>query len=114
MDRATDRQENTERLADLFIALVKESALLNRENIQNVRSYVGELLKKQRTGEIPITQADQKDTSADKFPRSSSATRCSFCGRADDQVQRMIQGPGICICDDCIYLCLQVLLVPLD
>ena len=109
-----NESSNTERLADVFIALVKESALLNRKNIQKVRNYVGELLKEQQAGEIPVTQADRKDTSANECLRSSSATRCSFCGRPDEQVQRMIQGPGVCICDDCVYLCLQVLLIPLD
>ena len=114
MDRATDRREDMERLADLFIALVRESALLNRENIQKVRNCIGELLKGQRADEIPVTQANQKDTFADECLRSNAVARCAFCGRPHDQVQRMIQGPGVCICDECVYLCLQVLLVPLD
>ena len=105
---------DTERLTDVFIALVKESASLNRENIQKVKSYVENLLKEQRVGEISIMQAEQKDTSVEEYHQSNPATRCAFCGRPDDQVQRMIQGPGICICDECVYLCLQVLLVPLN
>ena len=105
---------DTARLADVFITLVKESALLNLENIQKVRSYAGTLLKEQRAGEAPVTRISQKDASADESSRNGSVTRCAFCGRADNQVQRMIQGPGVCICDDCIYLCLQALLMSLD
>ena len=109
-----NKSSDTERLADVFIALVKESASLNRENVQKVKSYVENLLEEQRAGEISIMQTEQKDTSADECPRSNPNRHCAFCGRADSQVQRMIWGPGVCICDDCVYLCLQVLLVPLD
>jgi len=34
---------------------------------------------------------------------------CSFCGKAQDQVERMIAGPGVCICNECIELCQTVL-----
>ncbi len=35
--------------------------------------------------------------------------RCSFCGRSEEQVERMIQGPGVRICDNCIRLCMGIL-----
>ena len=35
--------------------------------------------------------------------------RCSFCGRHEEQVERMIQGPGVRICDNCIRLCMSIL-----
>lgn len=35
--------------------------------------------------------------------------RCSFCGKSQDTVQRMIAGPGVCICNECIELCQAVL-----
>ena len=35
--------------------------------------------------------------------------RCSFCGRSEEQVERMIQGPGVRICDNCIRLCMSIL-----
>ena len=35
--------------------------------------------------------------------------RCSFCGKSQDNVQRMIAGPGVCICNECIDLCQAVL-----
>ena len=34
---------------------------------------------------------------------------CSFCGKAQDQVERMIAGPGVCICNECVELCQTVL-----
>ena len=35
--------------------------------------------------------------------------RCSFCGKPQDKVQRMIAGPGVCICNECVELCQAVL-----
>ncbi|MBR5559249.1 MAG: ATP-dependent Clp protease ATP-binding subunit ClpX [Oscillospiraceae bacterium] len=34
---------------------------------------------------------------------------CSFCGKPQNQVERMIAGPGVCICNECIELCQTVL-----
>lgn len=34
---------------------------------------------------------------------------CSFCGKTQDQVQRLIAGPGVYICNDCVELCASVL-----
>ena len=36
-------------------------------------------------------------------------TRCSFCGKHESQVHRMIQGPGVRICDECVQLCMSIL-----
>ena len=35
--------------------------------------------------------------------------RCSFCGKREEEVRRMIQAPGARICDNCIQLCMSVL-----
>ena len=35
--------------------------------------------------------------------------RCSFCGKHQDQVQRLIAGPGVYICNECVHLCMGVL-----
>jgi ATP-dependent Clp protease ATP-binding subunit ClpX len=36
-------------------------------------------------------------------------TRCSFCGKDQSQVRKLVAGPGVCICDQCIHLCREVL-----
>src|SRR3989449_1179687 len=36
-------------------------------------------------------------------------TRCSFCGKGQDQVRKLVAGPGVFICDQCIDLCQEVL-----
>ena len=35
--------------------------------------------------------------------------RCSFCGRTQDQVGMLIQGPDAFICDSCIASCLEII-----
>ncbi len=35
--------------------------------------------------------------------------RCSFCGKSEDQVQRLISGPNVYICNECIDLCSDLL-----
>ena len=36
--------------------------------------------------------------------------RCSFCGKTQEQVSRMIAGPGVCICNECVELCESILM----
>lgn len=35
--------------------------------------------------------------------------RCSFCGKRETQVERLIAGPGVCICIDCVQACNELL-----
>ena len=39
----------------------------------------------------------------------NKSIRCSFCGKTEQQVRRIIQGPGARICDECVQLCLNIL-----
>ena len=40
--------------------------------------------------------------------------KCSFCGKYQDQVKRLIAGPGVYICDECIELCNEIISEELD
>ena len=35
--------------------------------------------------------------------------KCSFCGKKQNQVQRIIAGPGVYICNECVDLCQSIL-----
>jgi ClpX C4-type zinc finger len=35
--------------------------------------------------------------------------RCSFCGKAKSEVGKLIAGPGVCICDECVGLCREII-----
>ena len=35
--------------------------------------------------------------------------KCSFCGKPQSQVNRLVAGPGVYICDECIHICMDIL-----
>ena len=35
--------------------------------------------------------------------------KCSFCGKSQKQVKKLIAGPGVYICDECIDLCNEII-----
>ncbi len=41
--------------------------------------------------------------------RTRGRLACSFCGKRQDQVQRLIAGPGVYICAECVGLCNEIL-----
>ncbi|MBQ6419911.1 MAG: ATP-dependent Clp protease ATP-binding subunit ClpX [Clostridia bacterium] len=44
-----------------------------------------------------------------KYDDTRDTIRCSFCGRTQDQVGMLIQGPGAYICDECVENCLSII-----
>ncbi|USS92859.1 ATP-dependent Clp protease ATP-binding subunit ClpX [Fructilactobacillus ixorae] len=40
---------------------------------------------------------------------NNKAVRCSFCGKTQDQVKKIVAGPGVYICNECIDLCEQII-----
>ena len=35
--------------------------------------------------------------------------RCSFCGKAQENVKKIVAGPGVYICDECVELCDEII-----
>ena len=44
-----------------------------------------------------------------KFTENSELLKCSFCGKSQRQVKKLIAGPGVYICDECIDLCNEII-----
>ncbi|UCF05551.1 MAG: ATP-dependent Clp protease ATP-binding subunit ClpX [bacterium] len=44
-----------------------------------------------------------------KKPQSPRAIKCSFCGRGQDEVAKLVSGPSVYICNECIRLCNDIL-----
>ncbi len=40
---------------------------------------------------------------------NNKSVRCAFCGKTQDQVKRLIAGPGVYICDECVTLCNEII-----
>ncbi len=44
-----------------------------------------------------------------KFTEGGDLLKCSFCGKSQKQVKKLIAGPGVYICDECIDLCNEII-----
>lgn len=44
-----------------------------------------------------------------KFGDERGQLKCSFCGKTQDQVRKLVAGPGVYICDECIELCNEII-----
>ena len=44
-----------------------------------------------------------------KFGDSGEILKCSFCGKSQKQVKKLIAGPGVYICDECVDLCNEII-----
>ncbi|GAA0483646.1 ATP-dependent protease ATP-binding subunit ClpX [Salinibacillus aidingensis] len=43
-----------------------------------------------------------------KFNDEKGRLKCSFCGKTQEQVRKLVAGPGVYICDECIELCTEI------
>ncbi len=44
-----------------------------------------------------------------KFNEEKGHLKCSFCGKTQEQVRKLVAGPGVYICDECIELCNEII-----
>ena len=44
-----------------------------------------------------------------KFGEEKVQLKCSFCGKVQEQVKKLVAGPGVYICDECIELCNEII-----
>ncbi len=49
-----------------------------------------------------------------RIGESSELLKCSFCGKSQKQVKKLIAGPGVYICDECIELCNEIIVEELS
>lgn len=52
-----------------------------------------------------------KETHKEEAPKSVEPVICSFCGRPNTQVAKMVQGPGVNICSECTMIAVQYLIL---
>jgi len=43
-----------------------------------------------------------------RFGDERDKLKCSFCGKSQEQVRKLVAGPGVYICDECIELCNEI------
>jgi len=50
-----------------------------------------------------------EETAMARIGESGDLLKCSFCGKSQKQVKKLIAGPGVYICDECIDLCNEII-----
>src|SRR3954447_2835050 len=82
------------------------------------RSRTASSTKSSRPARWPTTPgpsrgpADGRKTGVDhvaKFGDGGELLKCSFCGKSQRQVKKLIAGPGVYICGECIDLCNEII-----
>ena len=59
--------------------------------------------KEEKTTEKKVEKVDT--------PKANEPVYCSFCGRPNTQVVKMVQGPGVNICSECTMIAIQYLIL---
>ncbi len=44
-----------------------------------------------------------------KIDKNNSTLYCSFCGKSQHEVKKLIAGPTVFICDECVELCMDII-----
>jgi ATP-dependent 26S proteasome regulatory subunit len=70
----------------------------NTDVTETSSDEVKEKTPKKKVPKNNVTKKSEKDK-----------IKCAFCGQTEDQVKKMIAGPGVYICDECIKLCDELL-----
>ena len=52
---------------------------------------------------------DERTTHVARVGDGGDLLKCSFCGKSQKQVKKLIAGPGVYICDECIDLCNEII-----
>jgi ATP-dependent Clp protease ATP-binding subunit ClpX len=56
-----------------------------------------------------LIRTDRKDRLVARIGDGGDLLKCSFCGKSQKQVKKLIAGPGVYICDECIDLCNEII-----
>ncbi len=89
---------------DSLIAQAHDAGLTGGEGssvAEPGRAGPGRRRRGRSAGAMPVTTTGSKGT---KVPY-----RCSFCGKSQEQVRKLIAGQGVYICDECINLCQEII-----
>ena len=55
------------------------------------------------------SDSGREESAVAKFGDTGELLKCSFCGKSQKQVKKLIAGPGVYICDECIDLCNEII-----
>lgn len=83
------------------------------EGYPDWNTYTAELAKGQQTAEEGLDDTSTETTitlpDPTKMPEEGKLVYCSFCGRSQQEVRKLIAGPSVFICDVCVDLCNDII-----
>ena len=89
--------------------LFEDIKYLNKDNWKKVRRYVTKLRQVERMDATAFhALVDAGLASFAQGDRLEDELECSFCNKNQHQVKKLIAGPGVYICDECIGLCCEI------
>src|SRR5438128_10687210 len=73
------------------------------------RSFRGHRTVRVRFLELRLDQVARMKKSIREHSTHHDQYRCSFCGKSQEDVRRLVAGPGVYICDECVELCREII-----
>ena len=70
---------------------------------------MGKLVKDKEDEKLEIPSFLRNQEEGHDKKEKSSTSYCSFCGKSQDEVRKLIAGSNVCICDECVDLCVEIL-----
>ena len=108
IEKHLENSQNGEAIEYLVRELATSNASGDRKRFRRLLGYLNEVTKKKELGEL----LDDASDSPDEMPRSHEKEEllyCSFCGKSQREVKKLIAGPSVLICDECVSMCQDIL-----
>ena len=82
----------------------KEAKLLDGDGVKSLT-----IVDRGREAALPQKSRNRNCSNRATMARASNLTMCCFCGKSHAEVRKLIAGPGVYICDNCINVCKSIL-----
>lgn len=100
-----------------IISIISEMEdIINRENMTSEQLLSCAIIIDERNKKIQrlasgrsLRLKEQHLTSCNSQYRDGKKLYCSFCGKYQTEVERLIAGPSVYICDECVDLCVDII-----
>lgn len=100
-----------------IISIISEMEdIINRENMTSEQLLSCAIIIDERNKKIQrlasgrsLHLKEQHLTSCNSQYRDGKKLYCSFCGKYQTEVERLIAGPSVYICDECVDLCVDII-----
>ncbi len=104
----TVERYGTQRVQDDAVTSVRMTVTVNAADSAGAESTV-RLLLDQALPSFTIIQTLVEQITGRYVAGTHSEPQCSFCGRTQHQVKKLIAGPGVYICDECVEMMTEII-----